>query len=256
MPRLSISTSLVNALQHGVGVVSFLQQDDTLDGVGIIDDRAVRAMGRAADLAESNLGTLCDGGDVLDANRRAVRGFDHGVFDVLNASVEAQRLHVDLLRALLDKAAAAVGVVAGDLLLDLADGKPVGDELFGVELDLVFLGRSAEARHIDHASDALEGLLQRPVFERLLFHHVVGGVGALERVPVDLPDGAPVGPHLRRKIGRQVDLAEPLQHVLAVDVAGGVVVEDQHQAGEAGQRGRAQMREVRECRPSESRPAR
>ena len=37
---------------------------------------------------------------------------------------------------------------------------------------------------------------------------------------------------------------EPLQHVLAIHVAGGVVVEDQHQAGEPGQRGGAQMREV------------
>ncbi len=32
--------------------------------------------------------------------------------------------------------------------------------------------------------------------------------------------------------------------MLAIDVAGGVVVEDEHQAGEAGQRGGAQMSEV------------
>ena len=83
-----------------------------------------------------------------------------------------------------------------------------------------------------------------PVFERLLLHHVVGGVGAFQRVPVDLADGAPVGAHLRHKIGGKADHAEPLKHVLAIDVAGGVVVEDQHQAGEAGQRGGAQMSEV------------
>ena len=140
-------------------------------------------------------------------------------------------MHVDLLRALLDEAAAAVGVVVGDLLLDLADAQSVGDQLLRVELDLVLLGRPAEAGDIDHAVNALEGFLQRPVFERLLLHHVVGGVGALQRVPVDLADRAPVGAHLRHKIGGQADLAEPLQHVLAVDVAGGVVVEDQHQAG-------------------------
>ena len=46
------------------------------------------------------------------------------------------------------------------------------------------------------------------------------------------------------RFGGQIHLAQPLQHVLAIHVAGGVVVEDQHQAGEAGQRGGAQMGEV------------
>ena len=91
----------------------------------------------------------------------------------------------------------------------------------------------------------MKDFLQQPVFERFLLHHVVGGIGALQRVPVDLADRAPVGAHLRNQVGGQVDLAEPLQHVLAIHVAGGVVVEDEHQAGEAGQRGRAQMGEVR-----------
>ncbi len=80
-------------------------------------------MSGAADLAEANLGSLRDGGDVLDLDGRAVLGLDDGVFDVLHAGEEAQRLHVDLLRALLDEAAAAVGVVVGDLLLDLADAQ-------------------------------------------------------------------------------------------------------------------------------------
>ena len=195
------------------------------------------------DLAQANFGALRDGGDVLDPNGRAVRGLDDGVLDVLNAGVKAQRLHVDLLRALFNEAAAAVGVVVGDLLLDLADGEPVGDELFGIEPDLVFLGRTAEAGHVDDAGHALEVLLQRPVFERLLFHHVVGGICALQGVPEDLADGAPVGPHLRNESRRQVHLAQPLEHVLAIDVAGGVVIEDEHEAGEPRQGGRAQMGE-------------
>ena len=64
---------LVDALQNRVGVVAFLQQHDAFDGVGIIDDRAVGAMGRAADLAQANLRPLRDGGDVFDRDGRAVR---------------------------------------------------------------------------------------------------------------------------------------------------------------------------------------
>ena len=124
------------------------------------------------------------------------------------------------------------------------DGQAVGDELLGIELDLVLLGGSAKAGDIDDALDALEVLFQGPVFERLFLHHVVGGVGAFERVPVDLADGAPVGAHLRGEIGGEVDLAEALQHVFAIHVARGVVIEDEHEAGEAGQRGGAQMGEM------------
>jgi hypothetical protein len=60
---------------------------------------------------------------------RAVLRLHHSVFNVLHAGVEALRLHVDLLRALLDKAAAAVGVVVGDLLLNLADAQPIRNQL-------------------------------------------------------------------------------------------------------------------------------
>ncbi len=87
----------------------------------------------------------------LDPIGCAVLGFDDGVFNVLHGGVEAERLNVDLLRALLNKAAAAVGVVIGDLLLDLADAQAIGDELIGIELDLVFLGGPAEACNIDNA---------------------------------------------------------------------------------------------------------
>ena len=256
MPLIQLVYFLVNALQDRIGVIAFLQQHDAFHRVGIVDDGAVGAVRGAADLAEANLGSLHDGGDVLDADRRAVLRLDHGVLDVLHGAVEAERLHVDLLRALFDKAAAAVGVVSWRSAARPGSiDKPVGNQFLRIEADLVLLGRPAEAGNIHNARNALEGLLQRPVFERLLLHHVVGGIGALERVPVDLADRAPVRAHLRRQIGGKIHLAQPLEHVLAIHVAGGVVVEDEHQARKAGQRGGAQMRRGGECRPSGSRPA-
>ncbi len=58
----------VNALQHGIGIVSFLQEDNAFDSVRIVDDCAVGKMGGSADLAEPNLRTLRDGGNVFDLN--------------------------------------------------------------------------------------------------------------------------------------------------------------------------------------------
>jgi len=63
---------LVNAIEDGVGVAAFLQQHNAFDGIGIVHDCAVWAMHRAANLAETNLGALRNGGDVLDLDGRAV----------------------------------------------------------------------------------------------------------------------------------------------------------------------------------------
>ena len=220
IPFVELLHFVVNALQHRVGVVALLQQHDPFNGVGIVDDLPSgrwmalpiwprRILGPCATVAISL---------ILMAVPFAV------LTTVFSMSCTLVKRPSDCTliccAPCFDEAAAAVGVVAGDLLLDLADGQAVGDQLLRIELDLVFLGRSAEAGNIHHAVHALEGLLQRPVFERLLLHHVVGGVGALQRVPVDLADGAPVGSHLRNKIGGQVHLTEPLQHVLAIHVAG------------------------------------
>ncbi len=74
--------------------------------------------------------------------------------------VEADFADVDLLLALLDEVAAGVDVVVGDLLLDLADGEAVGDELVGVDADLVLAGDAAEAGDVDDAGDGLELLFE------------------------------------------------------------------------------------------------
>ncbi len=79
--------------------------------------------------------------------------------------VEADLADVDLLLALLDEAAAGVDVVVGDLLLDLADGETVGDELVGIDADLVLARHAAEAGDVDDAGDGLELFLELPVLQ-------------------------------------------------------------------------------------------
>ena len=69
---------VVNAGEDGVGVFAFLTKDDTFDGVGIVEDGAVGEACGAADLAQANLGTLGDNGDVANVDGRAVGGFDDG----------------------------------------------------------------------------------------------------------------------------------------------------------------------------------
>ena len=49
---------VVNAVQRGVGFGAFAQQHDAFDHVVVVDDLAVRAVNRLADLAQPDLRAL------------------------------------------------------------------------------------------------------------------------------------------------------------------------------------------------------
>jgi len=70
-------------------------------------------------------------------------------------------------------------------------------------------------------------------------HHVVGGIRAVQRVEVNLPDRAPVGPHDRLQILGQADLRQPFKYPLPIPIVLRVVIEDQHHAREAEEGGRS-----------------
>ncbi len=112
-------------------------------------------MNGSGKLAEPDLRALGNDGNVLHAERRAVLGEDDGLFDIVDAIDQADFAHVDLLQAFLDEAAAGVGVVVGELLLDLGQAQAIGDEFVGVNANLVFAGRAAEAGDIDDVGHGL-----------------------------------------------------------------------------------------------------
>ena len=145
-------------------------------------------------------GPCDDRGDIADAEGRAVLRLEHGLFDVVNVGEQADGAHIDLLQPCLDEAAAGVDVVVGELLLHLADAEAVGDQLVGIDAHLVFPREAAEAGNVHDVGHGLELLLEHPVFDGFQLHQVVLGIGAVQRVPVDLADGAPIGADLRLQV--------------------------------------------------------
>ena len=81
---------------------------------------------RAGELAQPDLRALRNHGNVFDAERRAVLGEDDGLLDVVNVIDQSDLADIDLLQALLNETAAGVGVVVGELLLDLGETQSVG----------------------------------------------------------------------------------------------------------------------------------
>ena len=83
--------------------------------------------------------------NILDPYRCTGLRLDQRIFNLLHIFIKTLCLHIDLLRAGNDKAASGIGVVDLKLLLDLGNAQPIADELVGIETDLIFLRRAAEA---------------------------------------------------------------------------------------------------------------
>ena len=160
---------------------------------------------------------------------------------------EPDDAHVDLLHARLDEAAAGVHVVVGKLLLHLADGEAVGDELVGVDPHLVLPRGTAEARHVDHVRHGLELLHEHPVLQGLQLHGVVRGVRAPERIEVDLPHRAEVGTDARLETCGEGHHGDALKHPLPVLEIVRVVVEDEDHDRQPGNRHGPEVGEVRDA---------
>ncbi len=145
----------MEAAQGFVGVGAFSKERDARYDIGVVDELSVLAADGAGELAEADLGTLGDDGDVAHVEWSAVFREDHGVFDVVGVTNEADFADVDLLHAGLDKAAAGVGVVIGELLLDLGEAEAIVDQLVWIDADLILAGRAAEAGDVDDIGNLL-----------------------------------------------------------------------------------------------------
>src|ERR1700746_1734753 len=143
-------------------------------------------MNGAGALAKPDFATVRYNGNVLDAQRSAGLGCEDGVFDVANSFDQPDFANIDLLQAGLDETAAGVGIVAGELLLDLREAQSIGDQLIRINANLVFASRSTETGDINDVRDRLEIFLDHPVFDGFQFHHVVVRIGAFQREKIDL----------------------------------------------------------------------
>src|ERR1700722_5046211 len=215
-----------------VGVSAFAEKDDAFDDVVVVNDSSVRAVNSLPYLSQTNARALGYGGDVFHAKGGTVFRGEDGLLDVLDVAEQAHDADIDLLQAGFDEATAGVGVVVSELLLDLGDAQAMGDEGVGIDADLIFAGNAAEAGDVNNGGHGLELLFEGPILDGFEFHQVVFGIGAAQRVPINLADGAPVSAHLRLQAGGERDLRQALENFRAIPIVDGAVVENQHYAGE------------------------
>ena len=94
--------------------------------------------------------------EVAHAKRRPGLRRQERLLDVLDVAEQPERADVHLLQAALDEVAAAVDVVRGELVLDLAERQAVRDQLVGIDAHLILARRAAEGADVDDVGDRLE----------------------------------------------------------------------------------------------------
>src|ERR1019366_6592465 len=187
---------------------------------------------------------IFDNRDIANSNGRSVDSFDDGGGDVVGGLHQSDGTNIERLLAALDKSATGIGVVVGQRQRDLPERQAVGDELAGIDLNLIFASRSAENVDVDKVGNALELVEDEPVGESLEFHHVVTRARALEREEHDLAGGAVIGAEIGIHVGGKSDLLQPVEDLLAGVEGGDVIVVDDGDDREAGERDRTQVRFV------------
>ena len=163
---------LVQGVERGFGDGALAEQDDAFDDVVVVEDGAVFLADGFAELSEADFGSLHYVAQIADADWSSVLYFHDGGGDVVGGLHEADGADVQGLLAALDESAAGVDVVRDQRVLDLRQRQAVGDELSGIELDLVFACRAAEGIHIDDVRHRLQLVHHEPVIQRFQFHHV------------------------------------------------------------------------------------
>ena len=127
-----------------------------------------------------------DVGDIGHRDRSRLVGLQHDVADVVERVDEADAANVEGLLADAQIVAAGVGVGVRDRADQGRERNLVVGQLLRIDIDVVFLGQSAETGNVDHAGNGLELLLEDPVLDLLLLDQIV--IGTLDRVAIDFAD--------------------------------------------------------------------
>ena len=204
---------------------------DHLERAGAVphDDDATHGLALAVPLGEApaHLGTDADGRDVPEQDGRA-GGVDaeRDLADVVRRGDVAAAADHELLLGGLEEPSADVAVAVLHGGADPGDGHPVRAQPVGIHRDLVLPDEAADARHLGHAGDAGQLVLQEPVLDRTQFGEVVPI--RLERVHERPADAGGVRPERRRHARRQGarHVAQGLQDAAPRPVQVRAVLED------------------------------
>src|ERR1700686_4174916 len=175
---VQLDSFLLDALEDILRLLATAHEDDAFDGVGVVfpfvlEAENAEARGVADDHAAN----------VFDAEGHAVAAAEQDFADIFGRLDEAETSDVVKLAALGIETAASVGVVSGEGVENLDDGKVIVVKLNGVEQGVILHGGSAEAGVVSDAGDAAIGPVDDPGLDCVKFRW--RAIGTFDDVAVD-----------------------------------------------------------------------
>ena len=167
-----------------------------------------------------------EGTQVGQVHGFAVHGLHDDASQVFQVLDQTHAAHDVALLAAGQHAAAAVGVVVHDGLLNLAQRQVVLEQTLGVDLEQELRSQAAEIAHGCHAWNLLQARDDHPLVQVREFAQ--GMVFTLEDIAVDLPRRGGQRIQLGDGVVREVHVSDAFAHALAGPVILRAVVEDQH----------------------------
>ncbi len=223
----------LDPLEHVLCLLAGAQQDDAFDRVILLAD---------AELAQPRRDADDDMADILDQHRRALVHRQHDIADILDGRQPPEPADIIELPALRIETAAAIAVVGGQRAFDLLHRQAQGGDAHLIEHHLILHRAAAEAGIVRHAGHRAVMRLDRPFLDGLQFHR--RAIGALQRVAIDQARGRGQRRDRRRDAARQVDIADPVERLLARRLAVGAIGEIDHHVGQAVERDRTHDRRL------------
>ncbi len=222
-------------LHHLGGVLPLGHLHDALHDIVVVVERH-HAGARAS--ADDHIA------DVAHQHGLAVFGGDHDTRDVLQTLEQADAAQHQCLIAALQDAAADIAAVRIDRLRHLVDAHAVFAQQEGIDVNLVFLHRAAEAHHIRHTRHLAQCRTQHPVLQGA---HIVGRHvgGHVQHIAIHLAHRIGQRRQARLRTGRQRHVLQLLHHLLPRKIVVGLVGKGERDDGQAGDGNRAQLRHAR-----------
>src|SRR5580658_3723218 len=193
----------MDSFERGGRVRTLAHEHNPFDHIVVIDHESVSPVNGLSNLAQADLRTLGYNSYVFQPQGRAVLCFEDGLFDILDIANQSHRANVGLLRALFDTTSAGVRVAVRQLLLDLHKTQSVRHQLVGIDSHLILASDAAEGRIVHNVRHRLYVFGDDPILNGLELHHVIGGICALQGVPIDRADGTEIRTDACREAGRQ-----------------------------------------------------
>ncbi|MNX81615.1 hypothetical protein D3C86_1133070 [compost metagenome] len=190
---LQLDQLRLDPVDDRLGVLAVAHHDDAADDLALavlVEDPAPR------------LGAQLDAPHVRDRHGDAAGGgLDDDLLKIGSALDVAPAPYRVLGRVLLDQAAAHLVVAHPDGIRHFLQVDAVGEELGGIDLDLVLADEAPDGGHLGDPRHALELEAQVPVLDGAQAPEIMAL--ALDGVPVDVAHPGPVGTEHRGHPGRQ-----------------------------------------------------